>query len=110
MCDMRIWKETLRIFRERLLEEYQENLVAVILFGSAARGEFDEESDIDVLVVLRDYKDFWKEFHTISDIAYDVSMGTDFQVLISPVLVTQEEYEESRGILLRNIKREGVFV
>lgn len=107
---MSIWKETLKTFRERLLEEYQENLAAVILFGSAARGELDEESDIDVLVVLRDYKDFWKEFRTISDIAYDVSMSTDFQVLISPVLVIQEEYEGSRSILLRNIKREGVFV
>lgn len=107
---MSIWKEAIRVFRERLLGEYQENLVAVILFGSAARGELDEESDIDVLVVLRDYKDFWKEFRTISDIAYDISMGTDFQVLISPVLVAQEEYERSRGVFLRNIKREGVIV
>jgi predicted nucleotidyltransferase len=107
---MSIWKEAVRTFREKVLEKYGENIVAVILFGSAARGELDEESDIDVLVVLRDYKDFWKEFHTISDMAYDVSMGTDFQVLISPILVTQQEYEESRGILLRNIKREGVFV
>lgn len=107
---MSIWKEAIRVFRERLFGEYQENLVAVILFGSAARGELDEESDIDVLVVLRDYKDFWKEFRTISDIAYDISMGTDFQVLISPVLVAQEEYERSRGVFLRNIKREGVIV
>lgn len=37
-----------------------EGVLAVILFGSRARGEYDEHSDYDVLVVFRDDETMWK--------------------------------------------------
>lgn len=43
-------------FVESLREELGEELLAVWLYGSRARGERHEESDIDVLVITRDGK------------------------------------------------------
>jgi len=42
----------LATFVNRLYQRYGTNLLRVILFGSKARGDFDEQSDLDVLVVV----------------------------------------------------------
>ena len=38
-------------FLKRVLEKYRDRIEGVILFGSVARGEAKEDSDIDILVV-----------------------------------------------------------
>jgi len=48
----------LAAFLERLRQRYGDDLLRVVLFGSKARGDFDTESDVDVLVVLRE-RDRW---------------------------------------------------
>jgi predicted nucleotidyltransferase len=42
-----------QIVVEKLREEFKDHLVAVAIFGSVARGEAGERSDLDFLVVLR---------------------------------------------------------
>ncbi len=37
----------------RLREKYRDHLVRVILFGSKVRGDFDAESDIDLMTVFK---------------------------------------------------------
>ena len=44
-------KDTLKEFVRRLEEAEGENLLRVVLFGSMARGDYDEESDTDVFVL-----------------------------------------------------------
>jgi len=45
--------EILREFRKAVAKLYGRRLKNVILYGSWARGEATEDSDIDLLVVLR---------------------------------------------------------
>jgi predicted nucleotidyltransferase len=40
--------------RDRMTETYRDRLIALILFGSQARGDANPDSDIDILVVLKD--------------------------------------------------------
>ena len=47
-------KDTLKEFVLRLKEAEGENLLRVVLFGSMARGDFDDESDTDVFVLLKE--------------------------------------------------------
>jgi predicted nucleotidyltransferase len=44
----------LRQLRNYLQNTYQNQLDKVILFGSQARGDVQEDSDIDILIVLKD--------------------------------------------------------
>lgn len=104
------WQQVLRSLIQRLRKAYGETLSEVYLYGSRARGEGDESSDVDILVILRDYKDFWREFHRIQDIAYDVSFRAGYDVVLSAVPIRQEEYETVRSPFLLNVKREGVKV
>lgn len=104
------WEQVLRSFIQRLLEVYGDRLREVHLYGSRARKDAEESSDVDVLVILRDYKDFWKEFHRIQDLAYDVSFSSGHDVVLSALPIRQEEYETGDSPFLLNVKREGVKV
>ena len=52
---------------DRLRQRYGDDLLRVVLYGSKARGDFDDESDLDVLIVVRmpdnDYWRHWREIH-----------------------------------------------
>lgn len=53
-------------FRELLEEQLGENLVSLILFGSVARGDFRQDSDIDFLVVCEALpSDRWQRWDPI---------------------------------------------
>ncbi|MCW7074784.1 MAG: nucleotidyltransferase domain-containing protein, partial [Candidatus Methanospirare jalkutatii] len=45
------YREAVEEFVRRVLERYKEKIESIILFGSVARGEAKEDSDIDILVV-----------------------------------------------------------
>src|SRR5712692_4665874 len=47
-------RKALDEFVRELCKRYTDELVLVRLFGSKARGNFDEESDVDVLAVVQD--------------------------------------------------------
>ena len=94
-------KDTLREFVRRLKEAEGANLLRVVLFGSMARGDFDEESDTDVFVLLREGKR--AEKNRVSDIAVNTAYDTAFNdpdnveewyTLLSPFVRTEEELKQ----------------
>jgi predicted nucleotidyltransferase len=50
-------------FREELVHIYGDNLKAVYLYGSYARGDYRPGSDVDVMILLSDYRDYWNELN-----------------------------------------------
>lgn len=92
--------------KQRLGDLYGDRLVELVLFGSQARGDAEEGSDIDVLVVLRDTAIPEPEMQKARDIIYELSYGHD--TLISCVYMDQEKLARGQGPLVRNVLREGV--
>ena len=86
-------------------------LVKVILYGSYARGDFDEESDVDVMIVvnmnevsLRHYEALFTEFSS------DASMKNE--VLIVPLLCDKARFEAQLKYapFVQNVNAEGKVV
>jgi len=94
-------------FLSRLQEQCGNRITHVWLFGSKVRGDFDEESDVDLLIVARDGRDVLEE--TVDEIAYALSL--EYGVLLCEHVVSAWRFAQMRARqepLYRNVVREGV--
>jgi len=94
-------------FLVRLREQFGERIAHVWLFGSKARGDADEESDVDLLIVARDGDDALRE--AIGQIAYTLSL--EHGVLLCEHVVSAWRFAQMRArqeLIYRNIVGEGV--
>jgi uncharacterized protein len=87
-------------------EQYQENLEGLILYGSQARGDAKEYSDIDVLVVLKKAFNYREEIDRTSQFIADLSL--EYDTVISRAFVSAQRFQEENSPFLLNIRREGV--
>ncbi len=79
------------------------------VFGSRARGDATEESDLDVLVVV-DCLDHETEKY-ISDCAWEAGFPED--IIIMPVAISLDTLKNSpirESVFIKNVYREGVSV
>ncbi len=94
-------------FLGRLRMRFGEHVRRVILFGSRARGEGDEESDVDVLVVLDDGD--WRFHDEVALESYEPSL--EHNVLIFPITMTVDDFDwhrSHRAPLYRNLEKDGI--
>src|SRR5690606_19899248 len=88
MCDE--VSEILRILRQELEEILGDELDAIYLYGSRARGDARPDSDIDVLIVLRDDFDYGALIDRTSEVVSSLSLRYD--VVISRTFVSQDSF------------------
>lgn len=101
-------KNILSEFRIEVEKLYGRRLKDVILYGSWARGEETEESDMDLLVILEGKVVPGKEIDRMVDIITELNLK--YSVLISIYPVSEEDYSTLNSPLLMNVRREGVTV
>lgn len=101
-------KSILNELRPHLANLYGERLVDVVLFGSQARGDAVEGSDIDVLIVLKGQVRQFEEVARTSE--FNASLCLKYDVLISRVFVSEEDYGQSQMALLENVRAEGIRI
>lgn len=104
----RDWRAALKEFAAGVKNLYGSRLHSVVLYGSRARGDAEPDSDVDVLVVLRDLGDSWEEAKRMSPLATRLSM--DHNVLITVLPAAADEFETSQRALFMNCRREGIRV
>ncbi|NER21062.1 MAG: nucleotidyltransferase domain-containing protein [Symploca sp. SIO1B1] len=100
-------EEILTKFKKYLHRLYGRQLSKLVLFGSQARGDAKPESDIDVLLVLQSASDSAQDSEINALIA---DLCLEYNVLVSCVSVTEEQYYQENSPLLINIHREGIIL
>ncbi len=99
-------KTILEEFKTELRRLYGARLKDIILYGSYARGDARDESDIDVMVVLHDAVMPGREIDRMIDVITDINLK--YGVLLAVVPVSEEKFLRVNSPLLLNVRREGI--
>lgn len=99
-------------FSEKVKKLFDDKLSKIVLYGSYARGDYRENSDVDIMILVKisDEEEIRKYRNEVCDMVFDIEMetGTD----ISPIIKNEEHFEYWVETLpfYRNIKDEGVVI
>lgn len=97
----------IRLLLEKLIERFPDEVQQVILFGSKARGDFNADSDTDVLVLVKN--ETWDLRNSIWTLAARIEL--DYDVLFNAQVIGVDRWNQmslERFSLCRNVEKEGV--
>lgn len=89
-------------------EVFGEKLDSVILYGSYARGDYDSESDIDVMIIADINTD---EIRNYEELLFDYSFEMDlkYDIVLSIVIKDKKTFEQWKELpFYKNVIREGI--
>lgn len=94
---------------EELARLFGEKIERIILYGSYARGDFNSESDIDIMILLNcDSTEIAEYRKSISQIASRIGLQND--IMVSLLARNCKEFENNKKYQLfyQNIEKEGM--
>ena len=101
-------KEVLGKLRVGLSDILKDRLDGVYLYGSQARGEARNDSDIDVLIILNGDFEYGELLDQTLDLVADLSL--EYDVVISRAFASTEQYQNEMSPFYMNVRREAVPV
>ncbi|SRR6056297_3452042 len=73
-------EQIIKKFKQELVERFPDEVVTVLVYGSKARGDYHDESDIDVLVIAKESD--WKFADKVREIGYALDEEIDYRLSI----------------------------
>ena len=106
----RIEEEAITKLKTLLSQKLGNSLKNVLLYGSKARGDYDNDSDIDILVVADGVDYEMKD--TIRDVVLDIQL--EYSVPISAHIRSFDYFNTQQNnrlnLFIHNVEREGIRV
>jgi len=91
-----------------LRDLYGHRLREALVFGSHARGDAEDGSDLDVALVLDAFDDPSRELEYTAELVTSLSLRHGLVIALFPIRL--QDWVERRSPLLLNIRREGVRI
>jgi predicted nucleotidyltransferase len=100
--------EILKNLKAGVVWLYGNRLKNLVLYGSWARKQATQNSDIDLAIVLQGNVVVGKEIDRLIDLITEINLK--YGVLLSVYPVSEKDYASVNSPLLLNLRREGVLV
>ena len=98
-------------YKEAVSQILGERLKRIILYGSYARGDYKQDSDMDIMI-LADIQP--EEISNLADRIYDITYDFEvkYEMEINPSIQSIQVYEQWKGVypFFMNIEKDGVAV
>lgn len=98
----------LRRIKAHLTNTYGDRIKRVVVYGSFARGEADEESDVDIAVVAADELDPNSVENSLDSLLFQILL--EKSELITVFVIPESKFNTYNSPLIRNIKKDGVSI
>lgn len=108
---MREVHDILLEFARRVNTIMKQHFKKMVVYGSYARGDYTETSDIDVMIFTELKEEEIKKIENeIYDISFDIQM--EFGVVISVIIKNENDFNYWLGTLpfYNNVQKEGVVI
>ncbi len=109
MCAKSELKEILNQLVDTYKIVYGQEIVKIVLYGSYARGDYSQDSDIDVVAIVKgERNELQDKLKKIWDVSSDLEI--EYGTIVSPTVIPYKEYEQYKTQLpyYMNIENEGV--
>lgn len=97
--------------KSRLSPEVRGHICKLILFGSRARGDAAEDSDLDLIALVDDKTPELE--NTLDEVAYRVMWDHDFKPIISLKVFSEARFRDAAAkgySFYRQVEREGIVL
>ncbi len=91
----------------RMVQSLYSFIEKIILYGSKARGDYHEESDIDLLFVIKEVLP-----RALKNEIYDSIFELEIKhgVVVSVIFITVEDFDAKSAVFIRRIHEEGILL
>lgn len=111
MCTKNELNLILRTITQAYQSVYGDKIVKIVLYGSYARGDHQNDSDIDIAAIVQGERELLQRgLKTVWDISAELEL--EYGTIVSPTVIPFAEFEQYKNDLpyYRNIENEGVEI
>jgi hypothetical protein len=99
-------QEAVRKLETGLRDLYGERFRGLLLYGSYARGDAREGSDVDLLLLLEGSVNPAREILHLQDVEWPLSL--EYDTVLSVMPVSAEAFEKAETLFLRAVRKDAV--
>jgi len=91
---------------DSFIKVFGDELVSLVLFGSYARGDYEKDSDVDLLVVLEEVDDRYAVHQRLDEVeellkpVLEAFRAHGYNPLLSPIVLSREQARRARPLYL----------
>jgi predicted nucleotidyltransferase len=103
-------KLKIRSTLEKLLQEKGIDIGKIVIFGSLIRGDFKKDSDIDIIIVSKDFRD--KSIFERVKLTTGIGRGlvSRLRMPFDLIYYSDEEWEKENFLIINEAKKKGEVI